>query len=122
MDIGEGYASHFLQEIPAGFKRRLGRRNSHCPEINSPLAWMGDYFVKSAFLGHCGSKRISHGFSLVRSPDYAITLLKPISFLLWQVTFNLSEHILKFWKSTRPSGTKGDKTNFLKPSEGLHLL
>jgi len=35
------------------------------------------------------------------------------------MTPNLNERILKLWKSTRPSGTWVDETNFFTPSDGL---
>jgi len=46
----------------------------------------------------------------------AVSSLKHIFLLSWQVTLNLNERILKLWKSIRPSGTKVDETNFFTPS------
>ena len=47
---------------------------------------------------------------------HAVTPLNPVSLLQRWVTFDLNERILKLRKSTRPCGTKADKTAF------LHLL
>lgn len=47
----------------------------------------------------------------------AISLHKHTSLATWPVAGNLNERFLKFWKSTRPFGTKLDETNFSTASQ-----
>ena len=47
----------------------------------------------------------------------AISLHKHTSLSTWPIAGNLNERFLKFWKSTRPFGTKLDETNFFTASQ-----